>query len=79
MAKRIGAMSVPWLAAVAAALAASPALAQQARFVPSVAVTETYTTNANYGGQCFVYDADESNVSTNRINDQISSLRPMRR
>jgi hypothetical protein len=36
-------------------------------------------TNANYGGQCFVYDSDESNVSTNRINDQISSLRPMRR
>jgi hypothetical protein len=36
-------------------------------------------TNANFGGQCFVYDYDESNVSTNRINDQISSLRPIRR
>ncbi len=35
-------------------------------------------TNSNYGGQCFVYDYDESNVSTNRINDQISSMRPMR-
>jgi len=44
-------MSVPWLAAIAAALAASPALAQQSRFVPSVAVTETYTSNANFGGQ----------------------------
>lgn len=36
-------------------------------------------TNPNFSGQCFVYDYDESNVSTNRINDQISSMRPLRR
>lgn len=36
-------------------------------------------TNPNFSGQCFVYDYDESNVSTNRINDQISSLRPIGR
>ena len=43
-------MSVHWVAAVAAASIASPALAEW-RFVPSAAVTETYTSNANYAGQ----------------------------
>ena len=51
LAQRIGAAGVPWLAAIGAAMAASPALAEEWRFVPSVAVTETYTDNSNYGAQ----------------------------